>query len=122
MKKKIIRLTESDLHNIVKESTRKILKEFFFSTPSDDIESDDEIFDDWLKNSNNEDEYYNDLEFIKDMKRTKGENAMDYHPQRNRSTLNGDDFASSYAKDPTLGRKDPIEYETDLARMNYGFN
>ena len=122
MEKKIIRLTENDLHNIVKESVKKIIKEYFFMTPGEDEESEAYLNNDVLADTNSDEEYYDELKWMKDNQRLKGEDAMDYHPQRNSSTIAGEDFASSYARDPSLARKNAIDWETERARRAYGFN
>lgn len=48
--RKIIRLTESDLHRIIKESVKKVIKEANWSNaitdPGQDV--DDDYEDDWL--------------------------------------------------------------------------
>ena len=46
MNKKVIRLTESDLHRIVKESVNRILKEYDLSTKQGQIDSSWADFDD----------------------------------------------------------------------------
>jgi hypothetical protein len=114
MEKKIIRLTESDLHNIVKNATKKIIKEFF---NFDNAPSDDE----WLSNADDEDDYNNRESTLLDKQYYKGEDAMDYHPQRNRSTIAGEDFASSYARDPMFNDQSRVDMVTKYPRRNFGF-
>ena len=43
--KKIIRLTEGDLHQIVKKSVNEILRESYYSPDEDDFDDDDELDD-----------------------------------------------------------------------------
>jgi len=43
--KKIIRLTEGDLHQIVKKSVNKILRESYYNPDEDDFDDDDELND-----------------------------------------------------------------------------
>lgn len=43
--KKIIRLTEGDLHKIVKKSVSKILRESYYNPDEDDFDDDDELND-----------------------------------------------------------------------------
>jgi hypothetical protein len=43
--KKIIRLTEGDLHKIVKKSVNKILRESYYNPDEDDFDDDDELND-----------------------------------------------------------------------------
>jgi hypothetical protein len=116
MAKKLIRLTESDLHRIVNESVQHILKEMIGGTYNS--VSDDE----WLSGADDEDDYNNRESSLLDRQFYKGEDAMDYHPQRNRSTLMGDDFASSYAKYPMFNDKDKIDSVTKYPRERFGFN
>ena len=114
MKKKIIRLTENDLHNIVKSATKKIIKEFFDNAP---MSSDDE----WLSNADDEDDYNNRESTLLDKQHYKGEDAMNYHPQRNRSTIAGEDFASTYARDPMFNNRSRVDMVTKHPRRNFGF-
>ncbi len=116
MAKKIIRLTESDLHRIIKESTKKVIKEFFFS--NDGTRMSDE---DWLNDADDEDDYNNRESALMDRQYYSGENAMDYHPQRTRSSLFGDDFASSYAKDPMFNDHNKIDRVTNNTKKMIGF-
>ena len=43
--KKIIRLTEGDIHKIVKKSVNKILQEAYFNPNDDGSDDDDELYD-----------------------------------------------------------------------------
>ena len=51
MSRKLIRLTESDLHRIVKESVNKLLREGS-CTPIDEANTDDANFENWKSTFN----------------------------------------------------------------------
>ena len=116
--KKIIRLTEGDLHRIVKESAKKIIREW--SVPYGAGISDEE----WLNSAETEEEYNERLNDLRNKQKFNGEDAMNYHPQRNRSTMMGDDFASSYAHDPFLSGDNHRNADkvTRMHRDRLGFN
>ena len=116
--KKIIRLTENDLHRIVKESAEKIIREMYYPPYRDGDISDN----DFLNDSANENEYYRRLESLKSMQKADGDEAMKYHPQNLKSSLHGEDFASSYAKDKWLEDPDNIKFATDMNRYKTGLN
>ena len=67
MKRNLIRLTEGDLHNIVKESVNNILNEFFFFK-TDPSEAD------------NEEEYNDITKWRRESQKKEGEKAQDEHP------------------------------------------
>ena len=90
MNKKMIRLTESDLHNIIKESVNKVLKEYFF--PSTNPNDTDSIED-----------YDEMTRWRRGGQKSIGDEAQNYHPQRDNRI-----DARNYAK------VDPAEYGNDL--------
>ena len=67
MEKKLIRLTEGDLHRIVKESVNNILNEwcFFKTDPSE---------------ADNEEEYNNITKWRREAQKKEGEKAQKEHP------------------------------------------
>ena len=75
MNNKVIRLTEGDLHRIVKESVNRILREEFGLGHKEDLED--------LSNTNDEKEYDFHNKCTRRAQETDGETAMSIHPQRN---------------------------------------
>ena len=87
--KKIIRLTESDLHDIIKESVNRILKEGFDKYSDEDFANDSEMVENFNPNGNVINE------------RTKGEKGMnDDEVMRRRN--------DNFRKDMDARHKDPF--------------
>ena len=97
--KKIIRLTEQDLHNIIRASVNKILKE-------------DVLGDDWRENQENqEDSVMNNYEPF--------ETQMDTQ-DHNWGTQGEEEFDPTFYDDPDQYRDDLIHDPTDNELYNYG--
>ena len=95
--KKIIRLTEQDLHNIIKASVNRILRE-------------DVLGDDW-REANQEDSVMNDYEPFETQMDT-----QDY----NWSTQGEEEFDPTFYDDPDQYKDDLIHDPTDNELYNYG--
>ena len=95
--KKIIRLTETDLHNIIKASVNRILKE-------------DVLGDDW-REANQEDSVMNNYEPF--------ETQMDTQ-DHNWSTQGEEEFDPTFYDDPDQYKDDLIHDQSDNELYNYG--
>ena len=95
--KKIIRLTEQDLHNIIKASVNRILKE-------------DVLGDDW-REANQEDSVMNNYEPF--------ETQMDTQ-DHNWSTQGEEEFDPTFYDDPDQYKDDLIHDPSDNELYNYG--
>ena len=90
MKKQIIKLTESDLHKIIRESVKKILKEDVLG--NNWHESDDEPFENKIERFKAEDEFRNQHDWA-----TQGE----------------EEFDPTFYDDPDMYRDDVIGWNGD---------
>ena len=79
--KKLIRLTESDLHNIIKESVRKILSETKYKTPKGGFDVAAYLYDDALENSDSLEDYDNKMRDRQGYLDDSARNGLAYHPQ-----------------------------------------
>ena len=96
--KKIIRLTESDLHNIIKESVNRILRE-------------DVLGNDWHENDDNENSVYNNYEpFESQIERYRAED--EFRNQHDWGAQGEEEI------DPTF-YEDPDQYRDDVIGGNY---
>jgi hypothetical protein len=115
--KKIIRLTESDLHNIIKRSVKKILKE---DVLGDDWRENDETsvlnnyepFENQKKRFEDEEDFNNNYDWG-----AQGEEQIDPTHYDQHSDVIGwnDDEAEGYEEDPDWFRDDVMGFPSDLS-------
>lgn len=84
MKRKI-RLTESYLHKIVKETVKRILKEDFYDLHKD-------LMDNAFKNSKDVNDFNKNLESVKFYDKLRGKHALELHPQTTPKDINNDSY------------------------------
>ena len=89
--RKLIRLTESDLHRIVKESVNRIIKEKYelpdgnYKLPGGNFDSYAYNYDDAIKNADSVEDWDNRMKRRENMSKLSGSLASDFHPQTERS-------------------------------------
>ncbi len=105
--KKIIRLTEQDLHNIVRESVNRILKE-------------DVLGDDWREiETDQEDSVMNNYEPFETQMENDPFEGM-YGNEHNWSTQGEEEFDPTFYDDPDQYKDDLIHDPSDNELYNYG--
>lgn len=124
MSKKIIRLTESDLHRIVKESVNRILKEEEYRTPTGGIDAYAYDYDQALKKANSLEDWDSMMANRKKYSDVSYNNAILNHPQRNQSY--GGLGASKYVNPEFYCRNDDnildsLESDAEFGKKYYGF-
>ena len=143
MAKKLIRLTESDLHRLIKESVKKILMEDMWddipeppikrppgTTLADTIDQDnpEDLYyhgkitpEEYLASAKDEDQYNSILKDLKYERERDGNEAIGGHPQAEpKKPFETNSMALPYTR---YGLSlDSIEDETNSFRKNYGFN
>jgi len=136
MAKNIIRLTESDLHRIVKESVQKILKESGYSNtdgksyigPRGDFDSAAYAYDSALDDAESIEDWDRMMKNRKDKIDTAAGNALNLHPGVERKGYGGKPRgslgASKYVSPETFMVDDPLkdlEDSAEYGRKRYGF-
>ena len=82
--KKIIKLTESDLHRIVKEAVNRILKEEDYRTPTGGFDAYAYKYDKALKNANSLEDWDKMMADRENDSKLVGDLALKFHPARDR--------------------------------------
>lgn len=101
--KKIIRLTESDLHNIIERSVKRVLKE-------------DVLGNDWRENDDN---VLNNYEPFEDqIERYDAE--TEFRNQHDWGTQGEEEFDPTFYEDPDQYKDDLVHDQTDNELYNYG--
>lgn len=114
--KKIIRLTESDLHRIIERSVSKILREDVLGNDwrqnEDDVLNNYEAFDDQIESYKAEDEFRNQHDWG-----AQGEEEIDptYYGQHSDVLGWNDDEPEGYEEDPDLYRDDVTGWNGDIS-------
>ena len=136
MAKKLIRLTESDLHRIVKESVQKILKESGYSNtdgksyigPRGEFNSAAYSYDTALDDAESIEDWDRMMKDRKDEIDTAADNALDLHPGVEKRGYDGKPRgglgASKYVNPETYMVDDPLkdlEDSAEFGRRRYGF-
>ena len=130
--KKIVRLTESDLHNIIKESVKRILREEYhtyddYVMPNGGWDSHAYRYDDALDNAESLEDWDERMRRRKDIVDTSAGSSQTNHPQYNEKPFGGKSIgASIYVTPEVFGlKKDEVEDElthrADVGKRNYGF-
>jgi len=105
MNKKLIRLTESDLHRIVKESVNKILKEEYSNIYGDGfgINYPEVMYDDACSSSNTPEEFDEKMKKRQTYLNNKKDLALNNHPQATPFRVLGiNDLSSGKSMDASL--------------------
>lgn len=101
--KKIIRLTESDLHNIIERSVKRVLKE-------------DVLGNDWRENDEN---VLNNYEPFEDqIERYDAE--TEFRNQHDWGAQGEEEFDPTFYEDPDQYKDDLVHDQTDNELYNYG--
>lgn len=114
--KKIIRLTESDLHRIIERSVSKILREDVLGNDwrqnEDDVLNNYEAFDDQIESYKAEDEFRNQHDWG-----AQGEEVIDptYYDQHSDALGWNNDEPEGYEEDPDLYRDDVTGWNGDIS-------
>ena len=122
--KKIIKLTESDLHRIVKEAVKRILKEEDYRTPTGGFDVYAYKYDKALKDANSLEDWDKMMADRKELSDITANNVLNYHPER--SYKYGGLGASKYVN-PELYVKnhdnilDSLEADAEYGKKQYGF-
>lgn len=93
MAKRIIRLTESDIHRIVKESVNRILNEENYFTPNGSFNSAAYMYDEMMRNAKTLEEYEQLKRERDEYLKTAFNNGIGYHPQTSRKTVASTKYA-----------------------------
>ena len=134
MKKQIIRLTESDLHNIIKESVKSILSENYgiedeyndYDDDNDDTINEDALYD-WHIYIY-EDEYHSDIKFNSEEEAIadcdKKLEELNFYQLAKENDNDGDEnvvaLINVYFSDP-ISDIDDYDDESDTVLVNSGF-
>ena len=133
--KKLVRLTESDLHKIIKESVKRILREEnhyysdYTNLPLKDGGWDSHAYryDDALENAESLEDWDERMRRRKSIDDTSANVSQTNHPQYNEEPFGGKSIgASIYVNPETHGLKkdevdDYLTQRADRGRRNYGF-
>ena len=87
MGKKLIRLTESDLHRIVRNTVVGILREGKYDTELGGFNTTAYMYDDAIENASDEDEFDKMMDRRKAYINAAAQNAVDYHPQNSEKSV-----------------------------------
>ena len=123
--KKIVRLTESDLHKIIKESVKRILREGKYDTPNGGIDSYAFDYDDAIENAESLDDWDKRMALRSGYMDARGYAAQQHHPQRDNYTP-GSTGAHMYANPSMYNINDDdvlnnLERTADFGRKESGF-
>ena len=123
MKKKLIRLTEGDVHNMIREAVHKILSEQDGSLYDDMFDKYAYDYDQALENSENIEDFDNAMKLRSDFMKMKGDAAQHYHPQAEPlaklkgNKPHGSTDAFGYVHEPDMD----VEMAHKIAKWNRGF-
>ena len=122
--KKIVRLTEGDLHKIIKESVKRVLREEGYFTPSGGWDSYAYDYDNALEKAESLEDWDEKMRARMDSANKKANYAQKHHPE-GKSTLGVSDyihpnwFGNGDLDDEALLKH--IDDEVNMSRRLYGF-
>ena len=122
--KKIVRLTEGDLHKIIKESVNRVLREEGYFTPSGGWDSYAYDYDNALEKAESLEDWDEKMRARMDSANKKANYAQKHHPE-GKSTLGVSDyihpnwFGNGDLDDEALLKH--IDDEVNMSRRLYGF-
>jgi hypothetical protein len=124
--KKVIRLTESDLSRIVKESVKRILREGKYDLPTGGFNSSAYSYDQALETASSLEDWDNMMAVRKKFNDVSADNAQYYHPQRDCKWNPGGVGGHKYVRPDDYGKENDnilhdIEDTADFARKKHGF-
>ena len=124
--KKVIRLTEGDLHRIIKESVKRILREDAYDMPGGTWDGRAYRYDQALKNAESIEDWDRMMAERDKAAEESGEVALNYHPQRVRKSGGNSIGSTEYVHPERYGRTkdnvlDGFERDVKSEKMYRGF-
>lgn len=118
--KKIIRLTESDLHKIIKESVERVLRESnvsgnYRATPSGGFDEYAFNYDDALDDAESVEDWDERMKYRERCARNDADWALNHHPQSSKFSQGSKTYTAGFPLDY-------ISIKTDANKENYGFS
>ena len=125
--KRIVRLTETDLHRIIKESVKRVLREDKYETPNGGFDSYAYEYDDALEKANSLEDWDRMMADREEWSRRRSKNGLGYHPQTDNKFFPGGVGASRYVRPKTYGSTedsilDDLEYGAGASKKMHGFS
>lgn len=118
-KKQVIRLRESDLHRIIKESVKRLLKESNdYTLPNGGFDDYAYSYDSALRDAKSIDDWDERMKEREEIAKMGSNNAQNRHPQR--SYRNGSVGANIYVNPKVYGVDDPLKSLAHNAEFGMG--